>query len=129
MIPRDLRYSNEHEWVRIESEVIVCVGITKFAVDELGDVVFLDLPPIGSQLTQFDKLGEIESVKAVSDLYSPVSGVVLEINDEAVDNPQLVNDSPYDLGWILRVEVNNSTQIDNLMHADDYEAYLSSQED
>lgn len=127
MSPPDLRYSKQHEWVRVEPDG-AAVGITQFAADELGDVVFLELPQTDADLTQFEKLGEIESVKAVSDLYSPVSGRVLERNEQAIGNPQLVNDSPYDSGWLLRVTISNPSELDNLMAAEEYDAFLASQE-
>ena len=94
MNPPDLRYSKEHEWLRLESDDIGIVGITEFAADSLGDVVFVELPEVGAKLVQFEKMGEIESVKAVSDLFTPVSGEVLERNEQLEDGPQLVNDSP-----------------------------------
>ena len=127
MSPPDLRYSKQHEWVRVEPDG-AAVGITQFAADELGDVVFLELPQTDADLTQFEKLGEIESVKAVSDLYSPVSGRVLERNEQAIGNPQLVNDSPYDSGWLLRVTLSNPSELDNLMAAEEYDGFLASRE-
>ena len=127
MSPPDLRYSKQHEWVRVGPDG-AAVGITQFAADELGDVVFLELPQTDADLTQFEKLGEIESVKAVSDLYSPVSGRVLERNEQAIGNPQLVNDSPYESGWLLRVTLSNPSELDNLMAAEEYDAFLASQE-
>ena len=127
MSPPDLRYSKRHEWVRVEPDG-AAVGITQFAADELGDVVFLELPQTDADLTQFEKLGEIESVKAVSDLYSPVSGRVLERNEQAIGNPQLVNDSPYDSGWLLRVTLSNPSELDNLMAAEEYDGFLASRE-
>ncbi len=128
MNPTDLRYSQEHEWVRVDSEGIVMVGITKFAAESLGDVVFVELPENGSTLVQFEKMGEIESVKAVSDLYSPVGGKVLEQNEQLLDHPELVNDGPYEPGWLIKVSLTDATDLDNLMSADEYEAFLASQE-
>ena len=127
MSPSDLRYSEEHEWVRLGSDGVATVGITEFATDSLGDVVFLDLPELDAEVTQFEKLGEIESVKAVSDLYSPLSGQVTERNEEAIDNPERVNESPYESGWLLKVLLIDSTELDNLMSADQYDAFLASQ--
>lgn len=127
MNPPDLRYSREHEWVRVEGDVGV-VGITQFAVDSLGDVVFLDLPEPGTQVTQDEKLGEVESVKAVSDIYAPVSGVVVERNEAVIENPEIVNASPYGDGWLVRVELSDPSELDKLMTAEEYEAFLSSQE-
>ena len=127
MTPEDLKYSEEHEWVRVESDGSAVVGITDFAAESLGDVVFVELPEVGSSLTQFEKMGEIESVKAVSDLYSPVSGTITERNDSVIDAPELVNDSPYDSGWMLRVDLSDSGQLDNLMSGAEYQAMLEAQ--
>jgi glycine cleavage system H protein len=126
MRPPDLRYSKEHEWVKIEAEGVAIVGITEFAAESLGDVVFLDLPEVGTQLTQFEVLGEVESVKAVSELYSPISGEVLERNEEAIENPQLVNDSPYGSGWLLKVTYGDPTEMDDLMTTEQYDAFVTS---
>ena len=128
MNPPDLKYSEEHEWVRVESGDVVVIGITEFAAESLGDVVFVELPEAGSQISQFEKMGEIESVKAVSDLYSPVSGQISERNEQVIDNPQLVNDSPYETGWMLKVELSDSSQLDKLLDAARYEAFLAAQE-
>ena len=128
MNPADLNYSKEHEWVRMESDDVAVVGITEFAQDSLGDVVFVELPEVESEVGQFEKMGEIESVKAVSDLYSPVSGSVLERNDALVDSPELVNDSPYDKGWMLRIAVANGSDIGKLMSASEYESFLESED-
>jgi glycine cleavage system H protein len=125
--PPDLRYSKEHEWVRTVADGTVLIGITRFAAESLGDVVFIDLPDVGKQLEQFKKLGEIESVKAVSDLFSPVSGQVEERNQAALTNPQLVNDSPYDKGWLLKASLRNRAELDALMSASQYEKFLSSE--
>jgi glycine cleavage system H protein len=128
MNPPDLKYSEEHEWVRVESGNVVVIGITEFAAESLGDVVFVELPEAGSKLLQFEKMGEIESVKAVNDLYSPVSGQISERNEQVIDNPQLVNDSPYEAGWMLKVELSDSSQLDKLLDAARYEAFLAAQE-
>lgn len=127
MTPEELKYSEEHEWVRVESDGVVVVGITDFAAESLGDVVFVELPEVGAGLTQFEKMGEIESVKAVSDLYSPVSGTITERNDSVIDSPELVNDSPYDSGWMLRVELSDSAELDKLMSHTEYQAMLEAQ--
>lgn len=127
MTPEELKYSEEHEWVRVESDGVVVVGITDFAAESLGDVVFVELPEVGAGLTQFEKMGEIESVKAVSDLYSPVSGTITERNDSVIDSPELVNDSPYDSGWMLRVELSDSAELDKLMDHTAYQAMLEAQ--
>ena len=122
-----LKYSEEHEWVRVESNGDAVVGITDFAAESLGDVVFVELPEVGAALTQFDKMGEIESVKAVSDLYSPVSGTITARNEDLLDSPELVNDSPYDNGWMLRVTLADAAELDNLMSHTEYQAMLEAQ--
>ena len=127
MTPENLKYSEEHEWVRVEADGQVVVGITDFAAESLGDVVFVELPDVGEQLTQFEKMGEIESVKAVSDLYSPVSGTITERNDSVIDSPELVNDSPFESGWMLRVELNDTGELDKLMSHADYKSLLEAQ--
>ena len=126
MNPPELRYSEEHEWVKTESDTVVTVGITHFAQDSLGDVVFVELPDVGSDVIQFEKMGEIESVKAVSDLFCPVSGKVVERNESLTDHPELVNDSPYDKGWMLKIELSNTTELDTLLNAGGYESFLES---
>jgi glycine cleavage system H protein len=128
MNPPELRYSREHEWVRVEADGVAVVGITEFASESLGDVVFLELPAVGAELRQFEKMGEIESVKAVSDLYSPITGSVLERNKEAIDSPELVNDGPYESGWLLRVTIGDHGDMDGLMSAEEYESFLASQD-
>jgi glycine cleavage system H protein len=129
MNPKDLRYSKEHEWLRLESDAIGVIGITEFAAESLGDVVFVELPELGAELRQFEKMGEIESVKAVSDLYVPIGGQVLELNEALVEAPELVNDAPYESGWMLRISVADSSQVDLLMTSDQYDSYLASQEE
>ena len=126
-VPQDLKYHKEHDWVRLESDGLAVVGITAFAAESLGDVVFVDLPEVGAELRQFDKLGEIESVKAVSDLYSPISGRVAESNQEAADNPEIVNESPYETGWLVKVEPADVSEMDNLMSAAEYEALIAAE--
>ena len=125
MNPTDRRYSKEHEWVLIESEGQAVVGITQYAQDQLGDVVYVDLPDAGTTVEQFQKLGEIESVKAVSDLFSPLSGEVVEANTELEQKPELVNEDPYSGGWMVRMTGIDQAQLDNLLSAEEYESYLS----
>ena len=124
MNPPDLRYSKEHEWVKMESDSVAVTGITHFAQDSLGDVVFVELPEVGADLRQFEKMGEIESVKAVSDLFSPVSGVVAERNENLIDNPELVNDGPFEQGWMLKVELSDPSELDNLLTSEGYASFL-----
>jgi glycine cleavage system H protein len=126
--PTDRRYTKEHEWVRVEDN-LGTVGITDYAQDQLGDLVYLDLPSLGTQVKQLDKLGEIESVKAVSDLYSPVSGEVVEVNQEVVDRPELVNQSPYEEGWLVRLRLADPAEVDNLLTAEQYDQLIADSED
>ena len=126
MNPPDLKYSKEHEWVRSESDSVVVMGITEFAQDSLGDVVFVEIPDEDAELTQGEKMGEIESVKAVSDLYSPVSGKVIKRNESLIDNPELVNEGPFEQGWMLKVEIKDASELDNLLSVDDYNSFLKS---
>lgn len=123
MYPDDLKYSKEHEWVRMDGNIAE-VGVTVFAQDSLGDVVFVDLPDVGTRITQFDKFGEIESVKAVSDLFSPIGGTVVETNLGAVENPETVNTDPYGSGWLIKIELSDPAQLDELMDAETYESTL-----
>ena len=119
--PDDLRYSKEHEWVRAEGSRAT-IGITSFAADELGDIVFVELPEVGGRITQFSSFGVVESVKAVSDLYAPVSGEVTEVNDALRDGPELLNSDPFGEGWILRVELADPSEVDSLLDAQGYAA-------
>jgi glycine cleavage system H protein len=121
--PGDRKYTKEHEWVKVDGDTGT-VGITDYAQDQLGDIVFVELPEPGANVTQMQKFGEIESVKAVSELFSPVSGEVVERNDGLNDNPQWVNDSPYDGGWMLKVRLSSPAEIEALMSAGDYEKFL-----
>ncbi|HAG56083.1 MAG: glycine cleavage system protein GcvH [SAR202 cluster bacterium] len=123
MYPDDLKYSKEHEWVRMEGN-IAQIGVTVFAQDSLGDVVFIDLPDVGTEVGQFEKFGEIESVKAVSDLFSPIAGTIVDANSAAIDNPETVNTDPYGSGWLIKVEISDPSQLDELMDAETYETKL-----
>ena len=125
MTPADRKYSREHEWVKLEEGGSGLVGITDFAQDELGDVVYLDLPAVGTRLEQSAKMGEVESVKAVSDIFSPVTGEVVGINQDAIDHPELVNEDPYGKGWLLRLDIQDPSGLDNLLTAEQYDAFLS----
>jgi glycine cleavage system H protein len=126
MYPTDRKYSQDHEWVKNEDDGTVLVGITHYAQEHLGDIVFLDLPKIGATLTQSQKLGEVESVKSVSDIFSPISGEVVDVNQVAVDSPELVNEDPYEHGWLVRVKPSVLADIDALMTAADYGSFLES---
>jgi glycine cleavage system H protein len=118
-IPEEFYYTKEHEWAQVD-ENIVTVGITEFAQTQLGELVFLELPEEGQKVTQGESFGVIESVKAVSDLYAPVSGTVIEVNSSIVDEPGPLNDDPMDEGWLIRIEMDNERELANLMKAPDY---------
>jgi glycine cleavage system H protein len=117
--PDDLRYSREHEWVRVEDGTAT-IGITTFAADELGDIVYLDLPEVGARVEHGATFGVVESVKAVSDLYAPVSGEVLEVNEALRDSPELVNSDAFGAGWIVKLRLDDPTQADELLDATQY---------
>ena len=121
--PEDNRYAKSHEYTHLEGDVAT-IGITDYAQKELGDVVFVELPQVGSELEAGDELGSIESVKAVSELFSPVSGKVVEINEALADNPALVNTDPYGDGWMIRIHVSDPTEVEELMTAEEYEEYI-----
>lgn len=123
MQPEDLKYSETHEWVRAEGAIAV-VGISDHAQSELGDVVFVELPAIGTKFGKGDLLGSIESVKTVSDLISPVSGEVTEINETLPDAPELVNDAPYAEGWLVKIKIDDAKELDQLMTAEQYETFI-----
>lgn len=114
-VPSGLKYSKEHEWVRTEGDGEAVIGITDFAQDQLGDIVYLDLPAPGATVRQFEKMGEIESVKSVSELYAPVSGVVIARNEKAIASPEIVNASPYGDGWLLRLRLSDPAELNNLL--------------
>ena len=128
MNPTDRKYSKEHEWVKIESGDVALVGITHFAQDQLGDIVFVYFPDDLENLEQFKSFGEIESPKAVSELFAPVSGRVIEVNAGLQDRPELVNEEPYEAGWMLKVQLSDPSEMDNLMSADQYEALIAEPE-
>ncbi len=119
--PDDLRYSKEHEWVRADGDTAT-IGITSFAADELGDIVFVELPEVGATLSQFATFGVVESVKAVSDLYAPISGEVVEVNAALREAPELLNSDPFGEGWIARVALSDSSEVDSLLDAEAYAA-------
>ena len=118
-LPEDLLYTNEHEWVRVEGDIAV-VGITDYAQGELGDVVFVELPALGTAIKQADAFGTIEAVKAVSDLFAPVSGEVVEINPLLTDAPETVNKDPYGEGWMVKVRLSSAGELASLLKADAY---------
>lgn len=126
MYPEDLRYTAEHEWIRLDGTVGT-IGITSFAQDQLGDVVYVELPRSGDPVAQFKVFGVIDSVKASSDLYAPVTGTVIAVNEALATSPQLVNEQPYGNGWLLRVELANTAEYDGLLTAEQYQTHIATQ--
>jgi glycine cleavage system H protein len=122
--PKELRYSEEHEWVKVEGSQ-VRIGITDFAQSELGDIVFVELPEVGDEITVNEPFGSVESVKTVSELYAPISGKVVAINEDLNDSPEFVNESPYEKAWMIVVELTDAGQIDALMTAEQYEEMVN----
>jgi glycine cleavage system H protein len=122
-VPDDLRYSKDHEWARLE-DGRVRIGITDYAQDALGDVVFVQIPDVGTALAQGDSFSEVESTKSVSDIYAPVSGTIVEVNQELGDAPQRVNEDPYGDGWLVVIETDDPAQLDALLDADAYRALI-----
>jgi glycine cleavage system H protein len=122
-VPQELRYSKEHEWVRLDGDTAT-IGITHFAQEQLGDVVFVELPEKGATIRQFSSLGVVESVKAASDIYSPISGEVLERNVKVIEKPELVNQKPYEDGWMLKVKLADKGELQKLLSADDYRSHI-----
>ncbi|KIL46465.1 glycine cleavage system protein H [Jeotgalibacillus alimentarius] len=118
--PKELRYSEEHEWVKVEDGK-ARIGITEFAQSELGDIVFVELPEVGDELTSDEPFGSVESVKTVSELYAPVSGKVVEVNEDLEDSPEYVNESPYEKAWMVVVELSDESEVDELMDAEAYD--------
>ncbi len=120
-----MKFTEDHEWIRVEKNNEAVVGITQHAVDELGEIVFVDLKHVGSQIIQMDEFGSVESVKTVSSLFLPVTGEIIAINTALVDNPALVNDSPYDEGWLIRVRYSDPKELDDLMTEQEYNQHLA----
>ena len=127
-IPEGLKYSKEHEWVLVEGKAAT-IGITEYAQEELGDIVYVELPEVGEKVVKDDPFGAVESVKAVSDVYAPVSGAVLEVNDVLPDNPETINDDPYGDGWLIRVELSDLDDLKDLMDAEEYAEYVAQQKE
>ncbi len=119
-IPENLRYTREHEWAKVENDAAV-IGITDYAQNELGDIVFVELPKIGDEVESMKPCGSIEAVKSVSDIYAPVSGEVIEVNQELESSPQLTNQDPYGKGWIVKIKMSNPQELDQLLSAEDYQ--------
>jgi glycine cleavage system H protein len=125
-IPDDLHYSKDHEWVRVEGNIAV-VGITDYAQDSLGDVVYIELPKVGDEFAANESFGSVESVKAVSEVFSPVSGEVVGINETLNDEPEKVNQDPYGQGWMIRVQISNPGEVDSLLTAAEYEDFTKAE--
>jgi len=126
--PEDLKYSKEHEWVLVEGN-IATIGITDFAQDQLGDIVFVELPAVGDKVSKEDAFGVVESVKAVSDIYAPVTGKVLEVNDDLPENPEMINEDSYGDGWMIKIEMSDKDELNDLMTATEYEEYVAEEKE
>ncbi|HEY1268251.1 MAG TPA: glycine cleavage system protein GcvH [Candidatus Binatia bacterium] len=126
--PDGLKYSKEHEWVLVEDKIAI-IGITEFAQHELGDVVYVELPEVGEKVVKDDPFGAVESVKAVSDVFAPVSGAVVEVNDVLPENPETINDDPYGDGWMIKVEMTDMDDLKDLMNAEEYAEYIEQQKE
>jgi len=126
-IPDDLKYSEEHQWVQVEDHIAM-IGISDFAQEQLGEIVFLELPEVGDQLQSGKPYGVVESAKSVSDLYAPISGEVIEINAELPDSPEIINSSPYEEGWMVKVKLIDPTELDDLFDAASYEEMIEDED-
>ena len=127
-IPNDLKYTEKHEWARVKDDWIE-IGVTDYAQDALGEIVFVELPGEGDDITIGDSFGGIESTKSVSDLYAPISGEIIEINEALLDSPEIINEDPYGNGWIVRVKPYNASELDTLMNSDSYSNFLENQDE
>lgn len=125
MNPKENKYTQEHEWICSQSNNTGKIGLTNYAQTQLGDLVYLDFPEPGTEVTQFKKMGEIESVKAVADFFAPVSGKILKVNQNAIDDPALVNQDPYKEGWLVELELSNPSELDALMDSDKYDKFVA----
>ncbi len=128
MYSDDFLYTKEHEWIRVENGEAT-LGITFHAQEELGDIVFVELPEVGMELSPGDTLGSIESVKAVSDIYAPIGGEIIEVNDVLTEKPELVNEDPHGEGWIAKIRLADKSDLDGLLSADDYEAFIKEEKE
>ena len=126
MVPENLRYTKDHEWIRVDGDT-GAIGITDHAQEELGDIVFVELPKVGTQFEQSASFGSVESVKAVSDIYSPVAGQVTEINTVLSETPEKVNEDPYGQGWLMKIKLTNADQVNKLMTAAEYTTYVGAE--
>jgi len=126
--PKNLKYHKEHDWAKVEGDVAV-FGITDYAQNSLGDIVYIELPEVGTEVTAGTSYAEVESVKAVSDVYAPLSGSIIEVNEEVIDAPEIINESPYENGWLVKVKLSDPSEADDLMSAEEYEEMLAEEEE
>ncbi len=126
--PAGLKYSKEHEWVATE-ESVATIGITDFAQEQLGEIVYVELPAVGDKISKDDPFGVVESVKAVSDIYAPISGTVVEVNQELPESPEMVNEDPYGDGWLIKIKVSDATELDDLMDNEEYEEMVAAEKE
>ncbi|MFN3134006.1 MAG: glycine cleavage system protein GcvH [Candidatus Kryptonium sp.] len=122
--PENLKYTKEHEWIRVEDNAIGVVGITEYAQSELGDIVYVELPQVGKVVKQLESFGTIEAVKTVADLFAPVSGEIIEVNEKLKDSPDLINKDPYGEGWIIKIRIKDLNELNNLLSAEDYRKFI-----
>ena len=122
-LPKDIKYTEDHEWAKLEGDILT-IGITDFAQSELGDIIFVEFPDLDEEVQPKDSIGTLEAVKTVADIYSPVKGKIIEINDNLEDNPELTNDSPYDSGWIIKLEIDDKEEYNNLLNDNEYEKLI-----
>jgi len=125
MVPKDLKFSKEHEWLKVQGEIAI-LGISQYAQEELGDIVYAELPEINSRFEAESECGVLESVKTVSNLYLPLKAEIIEVNKKIIETPQLINESPYEDGWLFKIKILNPEDLDNLMNATEYEDFLAS---
>jgi glycine cleavage system H protein len=128
MYPSEFRYTKEHEWVSVDGDTAT-VGITDHAQEQLGDVVFVELPQAGVRTQSMQSFGTVESVKAVSDIYAPLTGQITAVNDTLVDTPEQLNESPHDKGWLIRIKIEDKKELDNLLSAEEYQAYIDAEKE
>ena len=122
-LPQNIKYTDDHEWASINENVIT-IGITEFAQSELGDIIFVEFPDLNINVQKKDAIGTLEAVKTVADIFSPISGLIIELNENLESNPELINESPYDQGWILKIKVTNSDEFNSLLSYSDYEKLI-----
>jgi len=127
-IPQGLKYSKEHEWVATEDSVAT-IGVTDYAQDQLGEIVYIELPSVGDKVSKDDPFGVIESVKAVSDIFAPVSGTVTEVNQELAESPEMINEDPYGDGWLIKIRISDGAELDDLMDNDEYQEIIAAEKE